>query len=84
MWLRKLNLDAELTAASLRVANMFLLDFDYMCKGSARYSHQEAEEVLGLSRQTVWRAFKQLTERRWLTPTNQKDCYRPGPGPLHA
>ncbi len=84
MWHKRLNRDLELTRAAVRLANMFLHDFEFACTCTASCSHHDAQLELGLSAPTVWRAFQQLQERRWLISTNVNDCYRPGPGPFHA
>lgn len=84
MWHKRMNRDTVLTLGSVRIANMFLEDFDFMCKGIVHCTYGYAQDELNLSKATVSRSFKQLLGRRHLIAGNEKDTYLPGPGPLHA
>jgi hypothetical protein len=83
MWHKKMNRDPELSGPSVRLANEFVQSFEFATTGTAKYSRKDAQRDLQLSKPTACRAFQQLLGRQWLIPTNEKDCYRPGPGPFH-
>jgi hypothetical protein len=80
MWHKQMNRDNVLTCASVRIANLFMQDFDFMRKGIAHRTHHEVMDELTLSAPTVSRSFRQLLGRRHLIPGNEKDTYLPGPG----
>jgi hypothetical protein len=73
MWHIRMNRDTALTCASVRIANLFMQDFDFMCKGVARHSHQDAMDELSMPHRKRFGAHSGslLLAATWFRPTKR-------------